>query len=256
MPPGLKTCVSSFSLRLVKVTEAGQVVYKAEKQACRAFPEPQGDGLERGAKRNYQVLDALEFLAEFTQHIPPKGSHLIRYYGWYSNKARGMRRKAAEAEAAAEEGAAPSGDTAEASTRGRPSQAWAMLIKRVYEVDPLCCPKCQGEMKVVAFLEPPQASVIEKILRHCGLWHASRAPPGGGDSVHDGHSQASPDEPGELTLVAEDAVWGEAEGFVDAAPFDHSPADDWSVDDWYRRPLDDDARELTYVDEDTFWSEF
>jgi hypothetical protein len=30
-----------------------------------------------------------------------KGSHLIRYYGWYSNKARGMRRKAAEAAAAA-----------------------------------------------------------------------------------------------------------------------------------------------------------
>ncbi len=29
------------------------------------------------------------YLAEFTQHIPPKGSHLVRYYGWYSNKARG-----------------------------------------------------------------------------------------------------------------------------------------------------------------------
>ena len=33
-------------------------------------------------------------------------------------------------------------------------------------------------MKVVAYLEPPQADVIEKILRHCGLWHATRAPPG------------------------------------------------------------------------------
>ena len=35
-----------FSLsRLVKVTETGQVIYKAEKQACRAFPDPDGDGL-------------------------------------------------------------------------------------------------------------------------------------------------------------------------------------------------------------------
>ena len=42
------------------------------------------------------------YLAEFTQHIPPKGAHLIRYYGWYSNKARGMRRKAAEQVAAAD----------------------------------------------------------------------------------------------------------------------------------------------------------
>ena len=82
-----------FSLsRLVKVTDTGQVVYKAEKQACRAFPDPRGDGLESGAKRNFQILSPLDFLAEFTQHIPPKGAHLIRYYGYYSNKSRGMRK--------------------------------------------------------------------------------------------------------------------------------------------------------------------
>ncbi len=33
-------------------------------------------------------------------------------------------------------------------------------------------------MKVVAFIEPPQEAVIEKILRHCGLWQEpTRAPP-------------------------------------------------------------------------------
>jgi len=38
-----------FSLsRLVKVAETGQVVYKAEKEACRVFPEPNGDSLNRG----------------------------------------------------------------------------------------------------------------------------------------------------------------------------------------------------------------
>ena len=46
-----------------------------------------------GVKRNFPILEPLDFLAEFTQHIPPKGSHLIRYYGWYSNKSRGMRSK-------------------------------------------------------------------------------------------------------------------------------------------------------------------
>ena len=87
-----------FSLsRLVKVSESGQVVYKAEKQACRAFPDPGRDGMQPGTKRNYQILSPLDFLAEFTQHIPAKGAHLIRYYGWYSNKSRGMRKKAAEA---------------------------------------------------------------------------------------------------------------------------------------------------------------
>jgi hypothetical protein len=165
-----------FSLsRLVKVSDAGQIVYQAEKQACRAFPDPKGDGTQAGVKRNFQILPPLDFLAEFAQHLPAKGSHLIRYYGWYSNKSRGMRRKA-EMEATAE---ASTEDNASAVAGTRSSQTWAMLIKRVYEVDPLCCPQCGGEMKVVAFLEPPQREVIEKILLHCGLWQASspRAPP-------------------------------------------------------------------------------
>ena len=61
-----------------------------------------------------------------------------------------------------------------------------MLIKRVYEVDPLCCPECGGQMKVVSFIEPPQADVIEEILNGHqsgamvgGLWQAraARGPP-------------------------------------------------------------------------------
>ncbi|MEA1952416.1 MAG: hypothetical protein U9N87_13635, partial [Planctomycetota bacterium] len=52
-----------------------------------------------------------------------------------------------------------------------------MLIKRVFEVDPLACPLCGGRMKVVDFIEPPQGDVIEKILRHCGLWRASAPRP-------------------------------------------------------------------------------
>jgi hypothetical protein len=52
-------------------------------------------------------------------------------------------------------------------------------------------------MKVIAFIEPPQADVIEKILRHCGLWNPppARGPPVGDPSVHD------PDQPPELTYV-------------------------------------------------------
>jgi len=66
-----------------------------------------------------------------------------------------------------------------------------------YEVDPLACPNCGGQMKVIAFIEPPQTDVIEKILRHCDLWNPSsaRAPSAGADPVHD------PDQPRELTYV-------------------------------------------------------
>jgi hypothetical protein len=54
---------------------------------------------------------------------------------------------------------------------------WAALIKCVYEVDPLKCPKCGGEMRIVSFID--EDAIIEKILKHCGLWkeQASRPPP-------------------------------------------------------------------------------
>ncbi len=88
------------------------------------------------------LREPLEFLAQFTQHIPPKGSHLIRYYGWYSNKSRGMRRKAAEA--AEQPGATSSSEASEPAAPSRCSQTWTMLIKRVYEVDPLRLPEVPG----------------------------------------------------------------------------------------------------------------
>jgi hypothetical protein len=53
--------------------------------------------------------------------------------------------------------------------------AWAALIRLVYEVDPLLCPKCGAQMKIISFIN--QNDVIEKILRHCGLWNATVARP-------------------------------------------------------------------------------
>jgi len=71
--------------------------------ACRAFPDPQRNDLATGrapsrsdGRRNFQILDPLDYFAEFTQH-PTNALLFIRYYGYYSNKARGMRREAAAA---------------------------------------------------------------------------------------------------------------------------------------------------------------
>jgi len=80
------------------------------------------------------------------------------------------------------------------------------------EVDPLCCPECGGQMKVVSFIEPPQADLIEEILKHCGLWQASspRAPPDVEglvlelDAAYSANSIGSPDqadESQELTYI-------------------------------------------------------
>jgi hypothetical protein len=42
----------------------------------------------------------------------------------------------------------------------------------------------KAEKQACRALAEPQGAVIEKILRHCGLWHSSRGPPAGGDFVH------------------------------------------------------------------------
>lgn len=61
---------------------------KAENAAHTLVPVPLSDELASGPKQDSQNLPPMEFLAEFTQHISAKVAHLIRYYDWYSNKAR------------------------------------------------------------------------------------------------------------------------------------------------------------------------
>jgi hypothetical protein len=141
-----------------------------------------------GVARNFQVFEPLDFLAELTQHIPNKGEHLIRYYGHYSNKARGCRvRKRIEGMKIEGLSSNPSSDSESvpdlqpgplAEYHRRERRRWAMLIKRVYQTDPLMCPRCGGVMKIIAFIEARQGEIVRKILEHCGLWEAPvRGPP-------------------------------------------------------------------------------
>ena len=107
-----------------------------------------GDDLMPGPKRNFQIFDPLSRacgMAEVTQHIPEIGEHQIRYYGWYSNKKRGQRAKAEPAVAVVEPKDNGEKPLAPGGKQGR--KRWAALIKQVYEVDPLSCPKCGAEMK-------------------------------------------------------------------------------------------------------------
>ena len=51
---------------------------------------------------------------------------------------------------------------------------WARLIQKIYEVDPLLCPKCSSEMRVIAFIE--NQDVIKKTLNYLDLWVIKRKP--------------------------------------------------------------------------------
>ncbi len=131
--------------------------------------------MHRVLKRNFEMFPVLDWIAAVTAHIPNKGEHLVRYYGWYSNVNRGQRHKAQEpAQHGASEGMVeippPPGSAVF-------KQRWAELIKKVYEADPLLSPRCGGAMRIIAFIDQPE--VIQKIFTHLGLRPSpSDAPPG------------------------------------------------------------------------------
>ncbi len=51
-----------------------------------------------GPTAGTQTVDPLEFLARLVTHIPNKHQVMTRYYGWYANRPRGVRRKATAAD--------------------------------------------------------------------------------------------------------------------------------------------------------------
>jgi hypothetical protein len=112
--------------RLTYEAETGTVRYQSDKAA--------------GPTAGSETLDPLEFLARVTSHIPNTGQVLRRYYGWYANRTRGRRRRAGMSESGPllqpprREAAAP---TLQAARR-----RWAELLRRIFEVDPLGCPRC------------------------------------------------------------------------------------------------------------------
>ena len=169
-----------FSLaRVVRLTDGGSVIYRAVQDHCPRFPTPANADLRGGPCRNFQVFSALDLLTELTQHVPEQGEHLVRYYGWYSHRQRGIRAKLRRIPEPELELVPIDRSVlhAERSASGRPPagslSTWAMLIKLVYEVDPLACPRCGSTLKIINFIKPRQWDVIEWILRHCGLWEGA-----------------------------------------------------------------------------------
>ncbi len=170
-----QTAVAQYILRspfsagkITYTSSSGMVVYKS-KMTHRKI---------KGGKKNFSIYTAEEFIASITQHIPDKNFQLVRYYGWYSNRMRGDRLKAEAAEPTEQQEADEITvlDVSDYKPRRIPSPTWRECIKKIWEVDPLECPKCHGEMKIISFIT--EKPVIQKILEHLGLWRETkRGPP-------------------------------------------------------------------------------
>jgi len=122
------------------------------------------DSSDRVAKVIYQskdaktskTFDALDWPRQRTAgckhspqlviHIPNKGEQMVRYYGFYSNKSRGLRKKAGT------DNIAPvliDSDILRKAFR----KNWARLIQKVYNIDPF-------EILGFFILDPPLSLLV------------------------------------------------------------------------------------------------
>jgi hypothetical protein len=94
-----------------------------------------------------KTFNALDWLAQLTTHIPNRGEQMVRYYGYYSNKSRGLRKKAGTDDQVP---ALIDSDISRKAFR----KNWARLIQKIYNVDPLLCPNCSGSMRIISLKNP------------------------------------------------------------------------------------------------------
>jgi hypothetical protein len=175
-----------------------RITYDADQQQVLVTSD-KSDGPTAGT----HAFDPLDFLAQLTTHIPRKGTHMVRYYGAYSSRRRAEWRRqgvgpwmeqSPEEQAGGGNGAGgtagqppdvaldpdvvpptvPDHDRGQqpsepppqppSPTRAALRKRWAELLRRIFEVHPLACPHCGGEMRIIAFILEP--TVIDAILRH------------------------------------------------------------------------------------------
>jgi hypothetical protein len=128
---------------------------------------------------NIKLFNATDFIADLTLHIPPKGKHLIRYYGLYASRTKGKSKQNGRYEkfGIKKETDDKLIDTFkfdnENTSNEKSKKSWARLIQKVYEVAPLICPYCKSEMRIIAVIQ--DKSEIQKIIT-C-LERKNKSPP-------------------------------------------------------------------------------
>jgi hypothetical protein len=157
-----------------RLRKAGsELVYRCAKQRS----EPTSD--KRGTKADELTLTPLELIDRIAALVPPPRTHRHRYFGVL---APNSPLRAAAVAMAAPAQATPSPPAQTGTGAGMPGVVpqgnsvspkrspahylWAVLIARIYEVFPLLCPMCGGQMRIIAFIT--HSADIRQILEHIG----------------------------------------------------------------------------------------
>ena len=116
------------------------------------------------------VFPAVDFIGRLARLIPPPRKNIVRYYGALgpNSPLRPLIVKEALARSKTNPLAAV-GRTAREVGKGlaAAARAWARILSRIFEVDPLVCTRCGGRMEPVAAILRDKSLV--RLLDHLGL---------------------------------------------------------------------------------------
>lgn len=181
-----------FALHRLHAVEGNASLRSSDARLLYRLPAPTPDG------RSVLVLSPLELLQRLARLIPPPRIHRHRYHGVLAPNAKLRTQVIALGRRDLDEGVGTATDEDEATQTATSSSVidgpgssprrsarirWAQLLARIYEVLPLLCPSCGGQMRILAFLTDPP--VVSAILLHLDLPHRpprvapARGPPQG-----------------------------------------------------------------------------
>ncbi|CAN5689765.1 IS91-like element ISVsa3 family transposase [soil metagenome] len=184
-------------------------------------PKPQP-----GGKQQDLILTPLELIARIAALVPPPRSHRHRYFGVLAPNSPQRAFVTAMAQGAVPTSPSTNQDDVpesantngnadqEEKPRSRAHYLWAMLIARIYEVFPLLCPHCGGQMQLIAFITSGEE--VRKILEH--IVEDARAPkisPARGPPLWDGC-----DAPSDKSVV--EPNWDDADQCMPDVDIDQS----------------------------------
>jgi hypothetical protein len=180
----------AFASERVEVLGQGDEPEHADERIRYTLPKPGPGG------QTAMTLTPLELLDRLAALIPPPRRHRHHYHGAFAPHSplrkvvtacagqgiTAIRTAAPVMAVPVARDAEPLDAPVSTPARRQAAYAWVRLLARIYEVLPLVCPRCGGEMRLIAFITQPAA--IVSILTHVGeaitpppLVPRARAPP-------------------------------------------------------------------------------
>jgi uncharacterized protein YbaR (Trm112 family) len=148
----------ALALQRLSQGEGGRLVYRMKR--------PRGGSL-------FLVLTPDELLARLATLVPPPRVHGLRYHGVLAPNSKVRKRvvPAAPEPVSPVPVAETPARTTEKSRRAKPAKTtrsyrvpWADLLRKVFALDVLACPECNGRMRLIM----AEARVAKRILDHFG----------------------------------------------------------------------------------------